>query len=66
MGPFYRTKPAASIKCAARRIGNFAVDSLATENLAVGNLSVESRLRQSFSLLNQAQDQGRKPDSAVN
>ena len=67
MGPFHKIKPAASTTCAARRIGNFAVENFATENLAVSNLSVENFLTgRSFTLLKQAKHQGRMPDSAIN
>ncbi|MDP3508760.1 MAG: hypothetical protein Q8T09_12285 [Candidatus Melainabacteria bacterium] len=66
MGPFYKIKPAASTIGAACRIGNFAVESFAEDNLAVGDLLVENGLRRSFSLWHHAHHQGRKPDSAVN
>jgi hypothetical protein len=62
MGPFYTTKRAASTTCAARRIGNFAVESLSTNNFSVENF-VNSK---SFNLLNAAKNQGGMPDSAIN
>lgn len=66
MGPSNKIKPAASTIGAACRIGNFAVESFAKDNLAVGDFSVESGLRRSFSLWHHTHHQGRKPDSAVN
>ncbi len=62
MGPFYKTKRAASTTCAARRIGTFA-----GEKLAANNLSVERFVNgKSFNLLNAAKSQGVMPDSAIN
>ncbi len=62
MGPFYKTKRAASTTCAARRIGTFA-----GENPAANNFSVEKFVNgKSFNLLNAAKNQGVMPDSAIN
>lgn len=62
MGPFYKTKRAASTTCAARRIGTFAGEKQATNNLSVERF-VNGK---SFNLLNAAKNQGVMPDSAIN
>jgi len=62
MGPFYTTKRAASTACAARRIGTFTGEKLATNKFSVEKF-VNGK---SFNLLKAAKNQGVMPDSAIN